>query len=245
MVSEAVGIVTRISIQLMMGKKAIHMSSLTKSLEKRIQELTTSIEAQKHELAAYEKVLAVENGKTDAPQVAPSITPAKHAAEHAAPTQEHTAELSTSAATPDLSEVEFTGNKTNLVAAIVEKTGSAGATPKEVDSVFTERKIARSKNLIYNTLSYLVAQKKLVRRDGRYFVTSGARSVSPKKVGRPAKAAKQPKAAAPVKRRISAEGIKRIREANKKRWAAKKAADQAAAKTAAAKKTPGPKKKAA
>ena len=220
------------------------MSSLTKSLEKRIQELTTSIEAQKNELAAYEKVLAVEIGKTEGSMEAPPAMPATHVAEHAAPKEEHTAELPTSAATPDLSEVEFTGNKTNLVAAIVEKIGSAGATPKEVDSVFTERKIARSKNLIYNTLSYLVAQKKLVRKDGRYFFTGGGKLVSSKKVGRPAKAAKPPKASAPVKRRISAEGIKRIREANQKRWAAKKAADQAAAakKTAPAKK-PGPKKK--
>jgi hypothetical protein len=231
----------------MMGRKAIHMSSLTKSLEKRIQELTTSIEAQKHELAAYEKVLAVEIGKTEAPPEAPPAMPSIHLADHMAPAHEPAAELPTSAAKPDLSALEFTGNKTNLVAAIVEHFGSAGATPKEVDSVFTERKVSRSKNLIYNTLSYLVAQKKLVRKDGRYFVTGGAKSVSPKKAGRPAKAPKPVKAAAPVKRRISAEGIRRIREANQKRWAAKKAADQAAAakKTAPAKKTPGPKKKSA
>jgi hypothetical protein len=229
----------------MMGRKAIHMSSLTKSLEKRIQELTTSIEAQKHELAAYEKVLAAEAGKTEAPSEAPPATAAAHAAHHAAPKEEHAADLPTSAATPDLSALEFTGNKTNLVAAIVEHFGSAGATPKEVDSVFTERKVSRSKNLIYNTLSYLVAQKKLVRREGRYFVTSGGKSFTPKKAGRPAKAPKPAKAAAPVKRRISAEGIRRIREANQKRWAAKKAADQAAAvKTAPAKKR-GPRKKAA
>jgi len=39
----------------------------------------------------------------------------------------------------------------------------------DVDQIFSARKIKRGKNLIYNTLSYLVAQKKLQRRDGPYF----------------------------------------------------------------------------
>ena len=219
------------------------MSSLTKSLEKRIQELTTSIEAQKTELAAYEKVLAAETGKTDEPHQNQSVV--SHMTDHAAPKMEEHAESPTSAAKPDLSALEFTGNKTNLVAAIVETFGRAGATPKEVDSVFTERKVARSKNLIYNTLSYLVAQKKLVRNEGRYFVTGGASSAAPKKVGRPAKGTKQAKKVTPTKRTISPEGIKRIREANKKRWAAKKAADQAATSKIAPSKSVGRKKKAA
>jgi hypothetical protein len=86
-----------------------------------------------------------------------------------------------------------------------------------VEKVFNDRKIKRSKNLIYNTLSYLVAQKKLQRRDGRYFgVTTAPASPSA--------------SAAPTKRHISPEGIKRIREAVQKRWAAKRAAERAAAK---------------
>jgi hypothetical protein len=101
----------------------------------------------------------------------------------------------------------------------VKSFGSKGATPKDVDAFFAEKNIKRSKNLVYNTLSYLVTRKSLVRRDGKYFL--------PGTTPAPAK-----KTAAPVKtkRKLSPEGLKRIREALKKRWADKRAADAAAAK---------------
>ena len=44
-----------------------------------------------------------------------------------------------------------------------------GAAPKEIDQVFAERGIEKSKNVIYNALFSLVRQKKLKKKDGQYF----------------------------------------------------------------------------
>jgi hypothetical protein len=102
----------------------------------------------------------------------------------------------------------FTGNKTDFVRAVVEAGGPSGVTPREIDEALATRKIDRSKNLIYNALSALVKQKKLKKKGDRYLsasIDSNVKSVLPKK-------------------RISAEGLKRIIEANKKRRAGKKAA---------------------
>ena len=64
---------------------------------------------------------------------------------------------------------EFNGNKTDFVRALVQSRGAAGATPKEIDQVFTERRIEKSKNAIYNALDSLLRQKKLRKKDGQYF----------------------------------------------------------------------------
>lgn len=204
------------------------MSQLSKSLEKRIQELTASIEAQKTELAAYERVLHMEVSKGTVPVESSEANEApleashnikkarkKRATKKGAKKTGARKAVAVESAPEASAAVPFTGNKTSLVAEIVKSYGSAGATPKEVDAYFTARNVERSKNLIYNTLSYLVAQKKLKRRDGKYFTT-----------GRGSKVAKKSAAAtkkAPTKRRLSPEGLKRIKEALKKRWAAKKA----------------------
>ncbi len=183
------------------------MSQLSTSLRTRIQELTASVEAQTSELGAYQRLLAIELAKESGP-TEPSV----------AGTSPQKQQVSTPSAPPtELTSIAFTGNKTTLVADIVRSLGKAGASPKDVEKVFNDRRIKRSKNLIYNTLSYLVAQKKLQRRDGRYFGVTIA----------PASPAA---GVAPTKRRISPEGIKRIREAVQKRWAAKRAAERAAAK---------------
>jgi len=175
-----------------------------KSLRTRIQQLTASVAAQTTELAAYERVLQIEIAKEGTPSQgslseAPSQT--KPVLAQSAPTV----------------ELAFTGNKTAFVVAIVHARGAAGATPKEIRDVFTARKIALSDNLIYTTLSALAKQKKLKRRDGRYF---GVGSATASKSG----------STVPAKRKISPAGLKRIIAANKKRWAATKAADRAAAK---------------
>jgi hypothetical protein len=178
------------------------MSLFAKSLRTRIQEITASVETQKSELAAYERLLQIELAKegtattTESPseiRPTPTIEPA------------------------NMANITFTGNKTTLVADIVKRHGSSGASPKDVDKVFSARKIKRSKNFIYNTLSYLAVQKKLERREGRYFaiITSPASTNH---------------STPPIKRRLSGAGLKRIREGVKKRWAAKRAADRAAAK---------------
>jgi uncharacterized C2H2 Zn-finger protein len=64
---------------------------------------------------------------------------------------------------------EFTGNKTVFVRAVVQSCGSAGAEPKDIEQVFAERRIEKSRNAIYNALVSLVTQKKLKKKDGRYF----------------------------------------------------------------------------
>jgi uncharacterized C2H2 Zn-finger protein len=64
---------------------------------------------------------------------------------------------------------EFTGNKTEFVRALVQSRGSVGAAPKDIDQVFAERGIEKSKNAIYNALVSLVGQKKLKKKDGHYF----------------------------------------------------------------------------
>jgi hypothetical protein len=219
------------------------MSQLSKSLEKRIQELTASIDAQKTELAAYQRVLHMELGKSGAPAelafeayeapeeaFTPTLTIVEVMEEESAPPA--------AASTP--SSVQYKGNKTNMVAEIVGSYGMEGATPKDVDAIFTAQDVPKSKNLIYNTLSYLVAHKRLVRREGKYYLASGpfpAKRRGPK----PGKK-KAAKTAAKSKRRLSPEGLERIREALKKRWADKKAAEEAAAGKRAATKTTAKKK---
>jgi hypothetical protein len=173
------------------------MSFLKKSLEKRIQELHASIEAQKTELAAYEQVLALESGKTvegAAPAPAPPAAVVTHT-----PVRPSDSPVT----------VEFNGSRSDFVVSILKERGSAGITPSEIAAAFAARKVAVSKNLVYNVLSLLYKGKKVRKSAGRYFPAS-------------------PKAAVPVvakkKRRISEEGMRRIIAATKKRWALQRAA---------------------
>ena len=183
------------------------MSHLTESLQTRIHELTASINKQKTELAAYEQILQIETAKASStPEESPSDAPSE--------TNPSSPQAISVAPAVELADITTTGNKTTLVADIVRAHGSLGVSPKDVDQFFSARKIKRGKNLIYNTLSYLVAQKKLLRRDGRYFGAPVAQSQS----------------AAPTKRRLSPAGLEKIREGVKKHWAAKRAAAKAAAK---------------
>jgi hypothetical protein len=181
------------------------MPLLTESLRTRIKELTTTIEAQTAELAAYKEVLRIEDAKEATPiEASPSESPAEAGA------------VSTSGASSiDLTGIEFGGNKTAFVVAIVKAHGATGATPKEIRGVFASRKIPQSDNLIYTTLSALAKDKKLRRRAGRYF---GAGSAAVSKTGSGAPSV------TPAKKKMSQEAIKRIREGVKKYWAAKKAA---------------------
>lgn len=195
------------------------MSSLTRSLQKRIQELKSSIESQKAELAAYERVLEIELTNSGQAQqlgmteIAETTQRTATAVERQSPTDERAAGQTgiTRESGTDRGP-EFTGNKTDFVAAIVRARGPSGAAPKEVGDVFAARGISRSRNLIYNALSLLVKQNKLQKNGGRYF--SGSSDSSQKLSG-------------PKKWKISAKGLQRIREANKRRWAKKKAAQTA------------------
>jgi hypothetical protein len=199
------------------------MSTLTKSLGKRIHELRLSIESQKAELAAYEKVLEIElanpgeSHQMGAPESANTEEGNPHPAKPQFPTDEPAVTETRIAASATTADPEFSGSKADFVTAIVKARGTSGVTPKDVDKVFATRRIARSKNLIYSALSSLVKQRKAERKEGRYFFLSGDSSE---------------KVVAPKKRRISAAGLKRIREANKKRWARDRATRGARAKSA-------------
>ena len=181
------------------------MSQLTKSLKARIEEVTASIEAQTAELAAYERVLHLELAKGSTP------------AEGSLSETHHRPASVLAPVTPkfDSTNVEFTGNKTALAAEIVNRYGSVGASSREVDQVFTARKIKRSRKFVTKTLSYLAAQKRLELRNGRYY---GVRGQTVMNSGGAAPSV------APAKKKMSAAAIKKIREGVRKYWASKKAA---------------------
>jgi hypothetical protein len=206
------------------------MSFLTKSLEKRIQELRVSIEAQTTELAAYEQVLALESGKpvggpTEAPASVAAIvakhtatthvikhTPKKKTPIKQAPSKQTPTPTATSAMPVG---AEFNGSRSDFVASMLKQRGSSGMTPGEISAAFATRKIPISKNLVYNVLSLMFKQKKARKSNGRYFHT-GAKVETP-----------IASSATPKKRRISEEGMRRIIAATKKRWALQRAGKKA------------------
>ena len=65
---------------------------------------------------------------------------------------------------------KFAGNKTAFVLEIVKLSGNRGAVAKEVRQEFLTQKIPHGHNTVYDALSYLLGQKKLERKEGRYFV---------------------------------------------------------------------------
>ena len=195
------------------------MSPLTKSLEKRIQELKLSIEAQRTEMIAYERVLELESGKVVTASGEP--TGVVH----------HTAPAAMVSTGKDLaSELPYNGSRSDFVSAILKHRGTTGATPQEIGEVFVQRKIPISKNLIYNVVSLLFKRKKVRKSNGRYFL-SGKETAAAMPAAKPAAAPRKGATKPAVKRRISEEGMKRIIAATKKRWAKQRAA-QAKAKKA-------------
>jgi hypothetical protein len=191
------------------------MSFLKTSLEKRIKELRASIEAQTTELAAYEQVLALESGKRPA-----GLTPAPPALAAVVtdkPTQKKNAIPTPAPGAPIT--VEFNGSRSDFVAAVLKQRGAAGITPAEISAAFASRKISVSKNLVYNVLSLMFKQKRVRKLGGKYFLVAGKAPA--------ASTAALPSTAAPKKRRISEEGMRRIIAATKKRWALARAAKKA------------------
>jgi hypothetical protein len=189
------------------------MSFLKKSLEKRIKELRKSIEAQKTELAAYEQVLALETGKPTGIAPAPAAVAAM-ISRHTKTDHLKTAPKPTPAAASSAPvTVEFNGSRSDFVASVVKQRGSTGITPPEISAAFAVRKVAVSKNLVYNVLSLLFKQKRVRKSGGRYYHIAGTAAA-------PAAAP----SATPKKSRISEEGMGRIIAATKKRWARQRAA---------------------
>ncbi len=198
------------------------MSFLTKSIEKRIQELRASIEAQSTELAAYEQVLALESGKP-----VEGVIPSAAASAPAPPAATRKPTPATSSENPIT--VEFTGSRSDFVGEVLKQRGSAGVAPAEISAAFATRKVPISKNLVYNVLSLLYKQKRVRKSAGRYYLVPGkAPAKAPVKAAAkaPAKAPAKTHTPAPAtkKRRISEEGMRRIIAATKKRWALQRAA---------------------
>ena len=194
------------------------MSFLKKSLEKRIHELKTSIEAQTTELAAYEQVLALESGKpAEAVPVAPAAIAAvvshHRTAAHRAPAAKALPASPAHQGAPITTE--FDGSRSNFVASVLKERGATGVTPHEISAAFAARKVSVSKNLVYNVLSLMFKQKKVRKAAGKYYHVAGKAD---------ANAASPSPAAAPKKGRISEEGMRRIIAATKKRWALQRAA---------------------
>jgi hypothetical protein len=156
-------------------------------------------------LAAYEQVLALESGKPAEVAIAPPAVAALAAS--------HTPARAVAR--------ESRGSRSDFVTAVVEQSGSAGVTPSEISAAFAARKVAISKNFVYNVLSSLFKQKRVRKSAGRYYVVGGKAAPAKSSAKAPAKAAAPPPAK--KKRRISEEGMRRIIAATKKRWALQRA----------------------
>src|SRR5205823_2280244 len=124
------------------------MPSLTKALEKRIQELKTSIESQRAEMAAYERVLQVELAHAGRSKHADTAEIGDGAQGKVTPTEGQFPTDEASAGNAGIAPASgtetapvFNGSKTDFVAAIVKARGIFGATPKEVSDIFSARRI--------------------------------------------------------------------------------------------------------
>jgi hypothetical protein len=201
------------------------------SLHNKIQSLRASIEAkqaemqrEEEELRAYERVLALETG-TAGPRPS-SGSRGDGASARAGTEQNGSAGTGTDPA--------FDGkSKTAFVFEIIRSRGAAGATPKEVQEVFTRQGLETGKNTIYTALSSFVKQRKLKNKNGRYVAIAG--KASPKPV--PSTAGKN-----------SIGGIQNLRSGASKKSSKQKALGRSRTKTgstkavpAIAKKTPGQK----
>src|SRR5207248_8286858 len=98
------------------------MPSLTKSLERRIQELKTSIESQRAEMAAYERVLQIELAQVGQSQQADTVETADGAQGQITPTEGQFPTGETSAGNAGISPASgtetapvFGGSKTDFV----------------------------------------------------------------------------------------------------------------------------------
>ena len=120
------------------------MPSLTKSLERRIQELKTLIESQSAEISAYERVLEIELAHAGQSQQADTVETADGAQGKITSTEGQFSTDEASAGNAGIAPASgtetapvFSGSKTDFVAAIVKACGISGATPKEVSDVCT------------------------------------------------------------------------------------------------------------
>jgi hypothetical protein len=116
------------------------------------------------------------------------------------------------------SSIDFKGKTSDIILALVHRSGEKGTRPRDVMATLLEHKlIGKGSNAVHSHLSEL-KKKGLVRQnsEGLYVGSAKPATVEPHAVsGVPAKAAKK-------KRKMSAAGREAIRKAQKARWAAVK-----------------------
>lgn len=180
-------------------KKALKQLGKAESLVDTVATRFTGIDVHLKELldAATKAIGQAKSGLKGSPQKSPSPSEPPSVAERSHGQAANVGTLS-----------EFNGNKRDFVRAIVRARGSSGVIPREVNEAFAVRGISKSKNFVYNSLNALTKQGDLKKKGNRYMSASVD---SGQKRGL-------------AKNRLSPQGIKRIREANKKRWAKRKAA---------------------
>jgi hypothetical protein len=176
--------------------KMAHVSqSFIRDLNARIREAEQIISEQNENLSALRHLLAKEMGnQTPAP-----VTPPPNGD-----------------ALLELSSIDFKGRTSDIILALVHRSGKNGTRPRDIAATLLEHKLmGKGSNAVHSHLSEL-KKKGLVRQnsEGFYVGSSKPATVEPNAVSVvPAKAAKK-------KRKMSAAGREAIRKAQKARWAA-------------------------
>jgi hypothetical protein len=123
----------------------VSKSAFISDLNTRVREAERIIADQNENLAALRHLLRIEMAESTSERAVEAVAVA-----HTSP--------------------KFAGNKTAFALEIVRLSGSRGAAAKDVRQEFLSQKVPHGENTIYDALSYLVGQKKLERKEGRYFV---------------------------------------------------------------------------
>ncbi len=171
-------------------------TTFVSDLNARVREAERIIADQNENLAALRHLLRIEMGEATPETVAPTKV-------ESAPTH---------------SDVDFKGRTSEIILALVQRSGESGTRPRDIAEVLVQRKLMKKgSNGVHSHLSEL-KKKGLVQQkaEGIYVASVKAAAAKPGAVeAAPAKKAQK-------KRRISAAGLEAIRAAQRARWAAAK-----------------------
>ena len=134
---------------------------LIRSLEERIAELQHSIQSQQEQLTHYQSVLAAERAKGPASKSPARAVPGSHNGQR---------ETGIHASALKVEQPVYRGNQSAFVLDVLRECGAHGATPGELAEVFDKQQISYRRQGIYNALDKHLRAKRVVRREGRYFV---------------------------------------------------------------------------
>ncbi len=188
-------------------------STFVNDLRARVQEAERTIAAQNDNLAALRHLLHREtaeptpNGSTPVKVTPASVAPATHQEPRT-----HTG-------------VDFKGKTSDIILALVQRSGEGGTRPRDIAAVLMEHKLMKKgSNAIYSHLSEL-KKKGLVKQvgEGLYVASSKAIAAKPE-AAKPVAVASLSAKHRQKKRTMSAAGREAIRKAQQARWAAVKKA---------------------